>query len=1048
MKFHDILFKKLRLFCGLLFCISITGTISAQNEPKQEFKAVSVNLKVVDENGTPVPKAQVAIGEGLIQTETDGNGACSIIGNMNSLVTVSAPGYEKSVTPVQDIIMSNTIKLVKSKLFMTSDDEIVLPFITQNKRSTSGSAIVITGDQLEKYPSIDLRNAFTGLVPGLFVRELDGSSGLSPEENNSTYRITKKIEVSARGHDMIYIVDNIPVDITELALDPQEIESVTIIKDIVGKAMFGPLGAEGIIFIKTKRGKIQRSIMTVKAETGISVIDRFPGVVSGADYARLNNQARENDGMEPLYSQSDITAYAKNDPYDMYHPSIDFRNMMIKNTKPFRRANVSSSGGGPTVQYSSYIGYNGEGDIYKIGPTADYNRIIGSTNVDISITNDIKVQFDIRAGIFLRRSPNYGYATSESSALTDIIELNSVLPHIKNTPPNAFPVYANNDPSLKYPWFGVSSVYPDNPVGNLIANGDYTETGRNGTVKFGIDYDLSRLIKGLKSHTFYGFDVLDLLRIGNAQNYWAYISTPSVSGKTGNDTILFSKVHDGEVSPELSNLHDYYYKRFDFFEKLSYQRSFGIHDIQSTLTYFLYKYSRNGFEEPMRQQNGIWSLSYSNNDKYFIHGVLNYAGTYTLQEGQRYKLFPAVGAGWVISDENFLSGLKFINYLKLRAEAGILGCESAMSPFLYRDRWVPTTGSQFGPYTSGTRWFGTTNQSTVNTVYPNRIGNPDLTWEKRKEFNIGIDALMANHKLSLEVNFYNILDDGIITRLYNTVPYITGYSSALPYSNYNKIRYFGVETGIQFTDKAGEFGYSFGGNATVQNSKVEKYDEPAYRFAYQTRVGKAADAYWGQTCLGKFANDADALVIPHVYDEVLKVGDLKYKDMNDDGIIDDNDQSAIGHTIPRVFYALNAYLKYKNFEITAIGTGAALFDLPLTNSYFWNGWGDNNYSNFVKDNIGGDYPRLTYYKVNNNFINSDFWLTKGDYFKIQNVELAYTIPANKLQIIRSQGMRIYIRGANLLTISQIRDVDPESINSGVTGYPLFRTITGGIKLTF
>lgn len=168
--------------------------------------------------------------------------------------------------------------------------------------------------------------------------------------------------------------------------------------------------------------------------------------------------------------------------------------------------------------------------------------------------------------------------------------------------------------------------------------------------------------------------------------------------------------------------------------------------------------------------------------------------------------------------------------------------------------------------------------------------------------------------------------------------------------------------------------------------------------------------------------------------------------MNEDGVIDDNDMSALGNTSPRLYYALNAKFSYKNFELNVIGDGTAFYDIPLTNKYYWNGWGDNNYSSFVKDNIGGAYPRLTYYKVNNNFINSDFWLTKGGYFKIQNIELAYNLPF--LQIIRARAVRFFVRGANLLTFSKIKDIDPESINSGITTYPLFKTFTGGIKLTF
>ena len=1047
MRFYNF-YRKYRYVGVLLLFVFLTGTISAQDKAAKTANIINVSLKVVDENGAPVANAQVVVGEGAIHAKTDENGAYSFMGYPDDFIAISAYGYEKSVFLVQNIIKDNTIKLIKSKLFMTLDDEISLPFITQEKRHFTGSGNVISGNQLEKYPSTDIRNAFTGLVPGLQITEYNGSPGFSAEEKLGNYGITDKIGVSARGRNMVYIVDDIPMDITEMALDPQEIESVTIIKDIIGKAMYGPIGADGIILIKTKRGKTNERILTVNAEDGISAIDRFPGWASGADYARLNNQARGNDGLVPLYSDDDIAAYAKNDPNDLYHPSVNYREMMLRNTRSFKRANISSSGGNNVVQYSSYIGYNGEGDIYKIGPKADYNRITASSNVDIRINENIKVQFDILAGLTLRRSANFGYTSTvgDGGSQMDLLEISSALPLINNTPPIAFPVYANNDPALKFPWFGVSPIYTINPVGNLISNGLYTETGRKGTGKFGIDYNLSRVIKGLKSQTFLGFDILNLVRIGTAEDYIAYIATPSKT-PAGNDTILFSKAHDGVVSATLNNLHDYYYQRTEFFEKLSYQNSFGVHDIQSTLTYLLYKISRSEIEEPQRQQNGVWTLTYSNNDKYIIQGVLNYAGTYTLEAAERYKLFPSIGVGWVISEESFMSNLKFVNFLKLRADAGILGYERFISPYLYRDNWTPSTGTAFGPYSSN-KWFGTTSQAVDNILYPSRTGNPDLNWEKRKEFSIGIDGLLFNQKLSFEVAYYNNLQDDIISQLTNTMPYITGISSAIPYSNYNKIRYYGLETGIQLKINSGEFRYSIGANATIQNSKYVKYNEPDFRYDYQRLTNKPVDTFWGQTYIGKFQSDDEALEIPQIYDAVLHKGDLKYKDMNADGIIDDNDQSTVGHTTPRLFYALNASLGYKNFEMTVIGTGAAFYDIPLTNNYFWNGWGDNNYSNFVKTNIGGAYPKLTYYKVNNNFVNSNFWLIKGGYFKIQNIELAYNVPPDKLQIIRSRGLRLFVRGANLLTITKVKDIDPESINSGVTTYPLYKTFTGGIKLTF
>jgi TonB-linked SusC/RagA family outer membrane protein len=722
--------------------------------------------------------------------------------------------------------------------------------------------------------------------------------------------------------------------------------------------------------------------------------------------------------------------------------------MMLKNTMAFHRANVSSSGGNDVVQYSAYLGYNGEGDIYKLGATADYNRINNRANIDIKINDALKVEFDIFAGLSFRRSANYGYATSEGSGYTDLVELNSAIDDITNTPPIAFPIYANNDPELKTPWYAVSTSYAMNPIGNLVGNGFYTERGRTGVVSSAIDYDMSGMIEGLSSRTFFSFSALNLVRIGQADNYIAYKVFPGVSETTGADTINLVKAHDGVDNVNLVNLHDYYYQRFAFYERLNYDRTFGSNRLQSTLTYFLNQLTRNGYENPKRQQNIVLTGVYSINDKYSIQGVLNYTGTSSFDEGKRYELFPSVGASWVISEERFMANTKSVNYLKLRAEAGILGWESYLSPFLYRSAWTGTTGTTFGPSSLTTRWFGTTNESTVYRTYPGRTGNPDLSWEKRKEISAGFDALMFNEKLSLEMTYYNNLRDGQISQVANSVPYLVGISSALPRFNHNKTRYYGVEAGIQLTENLGDFGYSLGGNAVIQNSKLVKYDEPAYRNDYQIRTGQAADTYYGQTYIGKFATDAEALEVPQLYDAVLKAGDLKYKDMNGDGFIDDNDMSAIGHSTPRLYYALNAKLRFKNFDFTVIGTGFAFYDIGLTNKYYWNGWGDNNYSNFVKENAGGAYPRLTYYKVNNNFVASDFWLTKGGYFKIQNVELAYNIPAEKLKIIRSRGMRIFARGANLLTLSPVKDVDPESINSGVEMYPLFRTFTGGIKLIF
>lgn len=1043
MKINIFTYIMAKTFLVLSFMM-ITVMLPAQNN-KPHLQ--QIEFSVTDEANKPLSGVQIIVGEGSIDEVTDVFGNAKLNIDIEDFITLKLTGYEMKFLPAGNILENKVIILKKSKLYMSEDDDVLLPFTSMKRRVITSGANVLRGEQLEAYPTTDIRNSFSGLVPGLEVVERNGAPGLTAEETLGLFGVTQKVGLNLRGGNPIFIIDDLLVDVTEMPIDPEEIETVTIVKDIVGKAMYGPEGANGIIYIKTKHGRKNEGKLTVNAESGISVVDRFPEWVSGSDYARLNNQARQNSGMLPMYSEDDISAYAKNDPYDLYHPSNNYKDMMFKDNRSFNRINVSAGGGNEKVQYFTYVGYNGEGDNFNMSASSNYNRINARSNIDLTLTDDFKVKLGIYGGLTLRNSPNYGYYTSDASTSFGLIEMNSALDDITSTPPIAFPIYAAYDLKENIPWYGVSSNYGSNPIGNLNANGYYTESTRTSAANIALEYDLSKFIPGLKSRSYGTFNVLNLMRIGKAENYIAYTATPSMT-TDGRDTIILAKVHDGVDVADQVKLHDYYYQRLAFSQTFNYDKSFGNHDINLALTYLLTNGTQEAVREPVRQQNVVMTALYTFNDKYSVQGVLNYAGTSSFDLGKRYSLFPSLGLSWVVSAENFMQKLHFVDYLKLRAETGILGYDGLASTFYYNDNWsTNATGAAFGPYTTN-QWFGSDTDISVYRVTPNRIANPDLTWEKRKELSIGLDGLLFKKKLSFELTYYNNTRDGIISKLENVVPYITGIYAASPYQNYDKVKYFGFESGLQYTDNIGKVGFSIGGNATIQNSKVLKYDEPNYRESYLSMVGKPADAYFGQTYLGRYASDEEAQSVVQNYDQLLYAGDLKYKDMNNDGSIDENDQSQIGHTTPRLIYAVNLKLSYMNFDVTAVGTGRAFYDIPLTNRYFWNGWGDNTYSKFVLDNAGGAYPRLTYQKVNNNFTASDFWLVNGGFFKIQNVELAYNLHLKNKKTTGAKLIKFYARGSNLLTVSKVKDVDPESISSGISVYPLSRTFTGGIKLTF
>jgi hypothetical protein len=273
---------------------------------------------------------------------------------------------------------------------------------------------------------------------------------------------------------MMYMVDDIPVHIDETPLDPHQIESITIVRDVLDKTIYGATAAEGIVYIRTKRGTESDGWLTVDVEGGVNVTDRMPEYVSGSDYARLNNIARTNSGMPALYTAADVLMYQKNDAYSLTHPSVNFKDMILKNVMHYSKAGISSGGGNSNMRYYAYLGYAGEDDMYRIGPAADYNRVNINANLDINLHKYVKARFGIISTLGVRRSANYGYDADYSSedasanSTLGVTEFPSVINHVNTIPAISFPIYASNDPALESPWYAVSTLYTQNPVANIL----------------------------------------------------------------------------------------------------------------------------------------------------------------------------------------------------------------------------------------------------------------------------------------------------------------------------------------------------------------------------------------------------------------------------------------------------------------------------------------------------------------------------------------------------------------------------------------------------
>ena len=655
-------------------------------------------------------------------------------------------------------------------------------------------------------------------------------------------------------------------------------------------------------------------------------------------------------------------------------------------------------------------------------------------NLNVDVNDWISLEFNFLGGYTARRSPFSSYKGRNTP-----YELPTLLTLLRTVPSVAYPLYLDVDPETGKKNYAVSEAFPTHPYATFAETGSYMESSRSGLTNAKLNFDLSGLVPGLKSETLIAYNIYYLTIKGQSSDYVAYIYNPL-------DDTRSATSHLGDSESEQAAYGTGYLQDLQFYEKLYWDYDRDGHKVNLAATYLRRQEAASTSDNYNILQNYIVEAKYNFANRYTLELIGNCAGTSALRRGHRYGFFPAAGFSWIASNEDFLKNAAAVNFLKLRLQAGVIGNPfSDSNQYLWEGAYSKGSAYNFGPYANTpSDWIGGTALSQAIPTTVDRYRNHDLRWSKTYEFSAGVDALFFD-RLTLGVTYYDRFLDGGIANVGNLLP--SFYGRTTTYANILQNRYYGTELNINWTDKIGDFKYSVGGYL-VQRSNILVKGNSTYAYDYMNPEGKSSGSIIGYRCIGKFTSADDIASSPtHTLDNV-QVGDLKYKDINQDGQIDANDREIIGDSTPKLLYAININLAYKGFDLTVVGTGKAFYNTMLTNEYFWNGWGDSNYSTFVRDNIGGRYPRLDYEKSNNNFVASDYWMEKGGFFKIQNVELGYTLNFRQTNKLGVKGMRFHLRGANLLTISRIKDVDPEYIDAGVTQYPLFRTFTAGFNINF
>lgn len=910
----------------------------------------------------------------------------------------------------------------------------VTPYGEASYSTTTGKLLTIDRADLQRHGIGDFRDRLTGMIPGLDVTQVGngvlaaGSSGYGDYNFGSTSN-----NFFLNGFSSVRVlVDGIAIPYTQLLLEPNQIESVTVVSDALDKSKYGPIASYGAVLITTRKGEYDSPFrLTVDAQTGVDFIDRLPGFVNGVDYAKMNNMARLSAGMDPLYSDEDIEGYSKGMKYSRFTPCVNYKDLMLNNALSTTTFGIDASAGSRNIKYHIALNGMNYGDIIKASKI-DYNKINVTANVSTKIGRYIEVSAGFMGLLGFRRTPNIGWN------------------NYRSVPEIAYPLIlgkvggdAESDIAtmIDQTIYGVSKTFGTNYYAELMEGGRQTERNRSGFFNVDLDIDFSWLLKGLKSKTYLMTSSFLSTVIGKNNDYIAYYWDKDAG-------IQEISSHKGVKATSRSRS-DYHTSQFlTLSEKLYYDWAGKGHNVHAAATYYQSANTdaANGYTQKLQYILGDFAWSYKG--RYNVEATAQYSGSSRYKEGARWGFFPTVGLSWIATNEEFLKDNDVLTNLKVHAQFGQMPSGSLFGThYLYQSVYGLANGMAYGPaQNAGLQWFGNKNHTSQSTTI-SRLANEDLTWERLSQQNVGVDVELFDC-VTLSADWFRWRRIGMIDDILSVTPNVFGVTATV-YDNYEERLTSGFNLAAGFNRTWGDFTLNAWASATFSDQIQSKLVSDVYLYDYQKKTGTSAYNIRGLECVGKYTSQEDIDTHPnYTARESLKVGDLKYKDQNGDGIIDANDNVVIGNTNPKLRYALNISMSWKNFDLLVVGTGHTGADQSLTfSSYFTGTTGMSNYSAFMKNELGDEFPRLDYYGVENNTVASSFWLRKLNWFKIQTVDLGYTFPLEgKNKAVKS--IRLDIMGNNLLTFTDLDYVDPESPESGLTSYPLFKNVTFGVKLNF
>lgn len=917
--------------------------------------------------------------------------------------------------------------------------------VDHTKSNTLGASSTVYTNDLIKYQSATILTGLQGRLKGLNVSPFRGMQLLRTEANTKSdivgaipnvgggiYGDNSEFLISARGQSPIAIVDGVERDL--YSIDPEAIESVTIQKDALSNMFLGMRSSRGALIITTKNPDAKGGFhLSLTGKFGISsALKSGPNPLSAYQYAYLLNEALLNDGKSPLYTYDDFEAY-RNGTSPYLHPDVNWKDAIMNNSTTSQAYNLNVTGGGRVAQYFVSLGYYSENGLFKTSDANSYNtnfkynRYLITSKVNINVTDEFKVSMSLMGRIEKGNQPGGISGTGYSDLLSNVWQ----------TPNNAYPVLNPNGT------YGGNASYTQNLYAQTTGSGYISSNTRDVVGTINLKYDFDKLVRGLSVGAT--GNISSQVRNAIVRTKQAQVFQYSITQQGNEAYDKYGDVSSQTNSYRSVSTYQYMYGKM----YVDWERQFGMHGVKASL-WGDTRTILNNYDLPMIPSNIGQKVEYNYDNKYFAQAAVTESYYNRYDNGRRWGTFWAVGLGWDISKEKFMEASK-IDQLKLRATYGHTGngIDNA-GYFSYLKRYNEDGGFW---YSNGTSM---SNGGSVSEISP--LANTLLTWEKGRKVNVGLDLTLLKNRLTLSADYYNDYYYDILQSRGKSIQLL---GIAYPAENIGKTRYYGLETQLSWQDHIGKVNYYVSANWSMEQNKRLFMDEQYVPYDYLKMTGQPTGTIYGLVATGFLtAKDiADGYPVMNGFNNI-QAGDVKYKDMNGDGEINEFDRTVIGGDKPTCYFGIDLGFEWKGLEVTALIQGAYNRDLYNSDRTLLEGFQvigqsyGQAYTNLLnrwtpETAETATYPRLTaggnMYNYGNNW-NSSLFVQNGNYIRLKNATVSYKLPENFCRnYLGGLRVKIFVQGQNLLTWSRTRLQDPEVT---FTSYPLQRTITTGINLNF